>query len=150
MNIRFVFVVLACLALTCRISYADKPAPDGQRDRSDEHIAGKEKGPRRKDRASLRVSRLPNGQGHSKPFNALNPRQNLERSSPDAKSAPIQNATAGHSIPVRPVPGLSRPAAPLPTNLHRRSTNPAVITGSAHVPNRNTGKIDGAEVHRRP
>jgi hypothetical protein len=161
-KICFVFVTLACLALSFRIGYAGEPhpsparqggverAPDQFRDRSDDHTAGKEKTSRGAAPAALRVAGSPKSQEHSEPSNAPNPRQNLEGSPPHARSAPIQNARSGHPMPVRPLPGLSRPAVPPLTSLHHRGANPAVITGSAQVANRNTGKLDGAEVHRRP
>jgi hypothetical protein len=149
-KIRFVFVMLACLALSCRIVCAGEPASDGRPDQSGDHTARKEQKSGPGDRANLSVPGLLKSQAHSKSSNPPNPRQNLEGSSPHAKSAPVQAARAGHPTPVRPLPGFSRPVASPLTSLHHRGANPAVITGSAQFANRNTGKLDGAEVHRRP
>lgn len=56
-------------------------------------------------------------------------------------------------LPGRPPARSPRPvgpaAAPL-SNVRHRSSNPAVITGSAGPGKRNTGAINGNQVHRRP
>lgn len=79
-------------------------------------------------------------------------------------------AVHGHSAGTRvPKPMLRRPAAPPapklrplrqpvttgapdapPVTVRRRNSNPAIISGSAEVTNRNTGSLDGRQIHRRP
>jgi hypothetical protein len=146
---RFVFALLAGLALICQPDYADKTASDGQRDRSSDRDAREQ---RRSPREGLENSKLrkplPERGGHSVPPNLRHPRQDFERPSPGPRGTPIPNATADRRTPVRPQ-AFSRLAPSLIRPTHR-STNPATIAGSAVVRNRNTGAIDGAQVHRRP
>jgi hypothetical protein len=148
---RFLFVMLVCLAFTCRISYADKTASNGQRNLNADHTPRRDQKPRRRNRENLGVPRPPKSPAHTQPAHSLNPPQNWERFSPDAKVVSPLNARVSHSTPVRPLFGnFSRTAAPPLTSLHHRSTNPAVISGAARVANWNTGAIDGAQVRRKP
>jgi hypothetical protein len=123
-KIRFVVVMLACLALICRIGYGDSGAGFSLR------------------RASARPVPAPTGK-------ASPARQGGVERAPDRYPHPSDDHIAGKEKTSRGA-GLARPNAPPLTNPHHHGANSAVITGSTHVANRNTGKLDGAEVHRRP
>lgn len=63
-------------------------------------------------------------------------------------SATIQKPSAVRSRPIRPK-RAARTALPRLSDVRHRGPNPAVISGSVSLRNRNTGVIDGTKVHRR-
>jgi hypothetical protein len=143
---RFVFLMNACVALLCRTGYADRAAGD------EKQYHGRGQPPRKAERSQLGEpakptirKQLPNGR---RPFAAVrNPRQGFDGSFPAARNGLIENAPTGGTRPVRP-PGPVRAAALPLSKMRHRSPNPPVITGSANL-SRNTGAIDGTQLHRR-
>jgi hypothetical protein len=76
---------------------------------------------------------------------ARNPGRGSAGSFSTVKGAAIQNPMAGRSRPRPP-----NAAAPLLSSVRHRSPNPAVISGTANLITKNTGAIDGRQMHRRP
>lgn len=84
----------------------------------------------------------------------------LTRAAPMRAAAPIRAATplraatvrgrsqSGNRLLTRAAP--PRAAAPPLSNVRHRGPNPAVIASSTDVSKRNTGALDGKQVHRRP
>jgi len=54
------------------------------------------------------------------------------------------------AAPPRAATVRARAVAPPLSTVRHRGSNPAVIAGSADLGKRNTGAIDGKQVHRRP
>lgn len=69
--------------------------------------------------------------------------------STSGKAPGVQNPAAGKRPPAT-LTGRSRVAAPALSDARHRTPNPAMVAGSAGVSKRNTGAIDGKQVHRRP
>ena len=123
---RFLFVMLACLALAGGIADAAASIPDVRGGRSG-HAAK----PRR-----------PAGQGPAQ-LRAAKKLPKLPARSPSALAASPQ------ARPLR-LPASIKPVASGLSLVPHRSPNPAIIAGSPNPNRRNTGALDGRQVHRRP
>jgi hypothetical protein len=134
---RFVFLMLASAAWLFGASYADQSR--GQPLRK----------PERSGRVKLAnpVLRKPLPSARRPSAAVRKFRQYADGSFPATRNGPIQIAPTGRTRPGRP-PSPVRAAAAPPSKIRHRSPNPAVITGSVSL-SRNTGGIDGAQVHRR-
>jgi hypothetical protein len=136
-----IVVLFACVVLIPGAGYAD-----GQRDQSSEHAALKPPRAGHKALAAVKPPKqLAKPAAHLPSAIARNPRRGSVGSFSTVRSATIQNPIAGGSRPRPP-----SAAAPLLRNVRHRSPNPAVISGTANLSMRNTGAIDGRQVHRRP
>jgi len=147
MNKAGIVVLFAFVALIPCAGYADEAGSPEQRDQNAGPVPSN--APRSGRKAPVKSKprkQLPKPPAHRPPARAMNPRRGSRGSSPTARSPVIQNPIAGRSRPVRPPSA----AAPLLSNMRHRSPNPAVISGTANLSKRNTGSIDGRQVHRRP
>jgi hypothetical protein len=134
---RFVFLIFACVAWLFGASSADQS--HGQSPRKSERSV-----PVKPTKLTIH-KKLPNGH---RPFAAVrNPRQGYDGSFPATRNGLIGNAPTGRTRAARPPNPVGAAAAQL-SKMRHRSPNPAVITGSANF-SRNTGAIDGTQVHRR-
>ena len=134
-------VLVACVVLIPGAGYADEKP-----DQSNQHPPLKRPGSGRKAVAEVKPHKqFAKPAAHLPSAIARNPRRGSVGSFPTVKGAAIQNPNAGRSRPRPP----SAPA-PLLSNLRHRSPNPAVISGTANLSTRNTGAIDGRQMHRRP
>lgn len=137
----FLLALWACLGLIPCAGYADE-----QREQSNEHPLLKP--PRSGHKALEEVKphkQLAKPAAHLPSAIARNPRRGSVGSFSTVRGATIQSRIAGKSRPRPP-----SAAAPLLSNVRHRSPNPAVISGTANLSMRNTGAIDGRQVHRRP
>ena len=123
---RLGLAVFVCLALTPGAGYADKQAPLKPPQSVHKGAAKAKPFPQ------LRKPAANRGRGSAGPF-------------PTAKGAAIQKPVAGGSRP-----GPPKPAPPMLSNVRHHSPNPAVISGSTNLSMRNTGAIDGRQIHRQP
>jgi hypothetical protein len=136
---RLGLALFACLALTTGAGYADEQRSGGQAP-SKPPKSGHKAAAKAKPLTQLRKPAphppsaiAPNrGRGSAGPF-------------PTAKGAAIQKPVAGGSRP-----GPPKPAPPMLSNVRHHSPNPAVISGSTNLSMRNTGAIDGRQIHRQP
>ncbi len=137
---RFVFAMLAAAGLTSGTGYAEKSASEERRvpnvRRSLNRVPARSKAPKEHS----------NGQGFAATKNAPVRGRDPIVSSRAAKSAFVGNPIIGGSSPARPAPvGLGGP----PGNARQhRDRNPAVISGSENLGNRNAA-IGGAQALRR-
>ena len=138
---RFLCAMVAAVGLTSAAGYAARSA-------SHEHRASNVQRSRGVVPANSKAPKQhSNGQGATATGNAPARGRGPDGSSRAAKSASTGNPTIGGSRPPRPAPiGIGGP----PNNArHHRDPNPAVITGSANLGNRNAA-IGGAQMHGRP
>jgi hypothetical protein len=84
---------------------------------------------------------LPKVPAHVRSSSAVNPRRAANAPAPIAKGVPIRNPKTVSS-PRSPSPALG--------SIRHHSSNPPVISGTANISPRNTGAIDGRQVHRQP
>jgi hypothetical protein len=135
-----IVVLFACIVLIPGAGYAD-----GQRDQSSEHAALKPPQSGHKALAPAKPPKqLAKPAAHLPSAIARNPRRGSVGSFSTVRGATIQNPIAGRSRPRPP-----NAVALLLSNV-RHCPNPAVISGTANLSMRNTGAIDGRQVHRRP
>jgi hypothetical protein len=89
----------------------------------------------------------PNQPRHEAPARANPAKQIPRRQTHTVHTSAVK--PPGKRPPVRPLshPGV---AAPKLGNARHLSPNPAIVAGSADLSKRNTGTIDGKQVHRRP
>lgn len=145
-----IVVLFACVALIPCAGYADKASSAEQRDERAGPVPFN--APRSDRKASVKSrprKQLPKPSEHRPPPRAMNPRRGSSGSSPTARGPVIQNPIAGRSRPSRQPVTAGNPA-PLLSSVRHHSPNPPVIDGAANLSKRNTGSIDGRQVHRRP
>jgi len=134
-------VLFSCVSLIPGGGYAVE-----KRDQSNEHPPLNAPRSGHKALAEARPPKQPaKPASHLPSIIARNPQRSSAGTSSTVKGAAIQNPIAGRSRPRPP-----SAAAPLLNNVRHRSPNPAVISGTANPSTRNTGAIDGRQIHRRP
>ena len=135
---RLRLALFACLALIPGAGHADEQRSGGQaplKPPQSGHKAAAKAKP---------LKQLLKSAPHPPPAIATNRGRGSVGSFPTVKGAAIQNPIAGR-IRTRPPSA----AAPLLSNVRHHSPNPPVILGIANPSTRNTGAIDGRQVHRR-
>jgi hypothetical protein len=143
-RILFLLLAVSCAALMQETRYAASP-----QHASDKNLPHGRAGLI----ATNRPKQLPTSRKRPLTPNPASLRQPaLARSGAAAKSALIQSETAKHALRVRST--SVRPSVAslngLPTNMHHRGSNPAVVGGLANSRNSDTGAINGTGMHRRP
>jgi len=144
----FILVMLAGEALFCGAGYAAQAAADKPPDQTG-HALAKRQRSRRGGLVRPLPKPLPKRPAHVPLAGAMNPLQGSGAPSATARSSLIPNPTGGRRPAVRSL-GPAGPAASPLRNVRHRSPNPAIVAGSADLGKRNTGAIDGDQVHRRP
>jgi len=141
----FLLALLAGLALIPAAGHADE-----KRDQSNQQPLLKPAQSGHKALAEANPHKqLPKRPAHRPPARVMNLRRGSSGPSPAARSPVIENPIAGRSRPVR-LPVAARTPTPLLSSVRHHSPNSAVISGSTNLSTRNTGSIDGRQVHRRP
>jgi len=150
MNKAGIVVLFAFVALIPCAGYADEAGSPEQRDQNAGPVPSN--APRSGRKAPVKSKprkQLPKPPAHRPPARVMNLRRGSSGPSPAARSPVIENPIAGRSRPVR-LPVAARTPTPLLSSVRHHSPNSAVISGSTNLSTRNTGSIDGRQVHRRP